>query len=207
MPEKKEKKQTILDKVEQVNKILESQEPESITRDEDAGYMGYKPQYIVDAMNKVFGIGVWGFELVSQDKVEVKTRAGTGLLMIASVKAWIQGIEFHPQATGQNRVTRGDEGDAAKGAQTDALKKALSYFSVGSRAYRGELPVVQQGKGKQSPASPYDDAMSVIENCANKETMSSWRKKINGSHIYTMDQKQKLNNAITKRIEKIEGAK
>src|SRR6185312_17383890 len=52
-----------------------------------------------------------------------------------------------PVGWGQNRVTRGDIGDARKGAQTDAIKKALSYFSIGNRAYQGLL-------GEDSHAQP-----------------------------------------------------
>ena len=33
-----------------------------------------------------------------------------------------------------------DVGDAFKSAQTDAMKKALSHFSIGNRAYHGLLP-------------------------------------------------------------------
>jgi hypothetical protein len=42
-------------------------------------------------------------------------------------------------AWGQARVTKGDLGDARKGAQTDAIKKVLSSFSIGNRAYKSQL--------------------------------------------------------------------
>lgn len=124
----------VMDKVQEVNKILLTGEPANISVDEHSGYTGYKPQAVVDAMNEVFW-GEWGFEEISSE-----ITPGEKGLAIAQVRVWLKGVEFKPTGWGQNRVTRGDIGDARKGAQTDALKKALSYFSIGNRAYHGLLP-------------------------------------------------------------------
>jgi recombination DNA repair RAD52 pathway protein len=138
-------KQQILDaktteeKIKAVNKILLDGEPKNISIDNYSGFTGYKPQYIVDAMNAVFKIGQWGFEEVASEIVTHQTEKGTSSLAIAQVKVWIKDIEFKPVGYGQSRVTKGDTGDAKKGAQTDAIKKALSYFSIGNRAYHGLL--------------------------------------------------------------------
>ena len=121
-------------KVQAVNEILLKGEPANISVDEHSGYTGYKPQAVVDAMNEVFW-GEWGFEEVSSE-----ITPGEKGLAIAQVRVWLKGVEFKPTSYGQNRVTRGDVGDARKGAQTDAIKKALSYFSIGNRAYHGLLP-------------------------------------------------------------------
>ncbi len=43
-------------------------------------------------------------------------------------------------------MTRGAVGDARKGAQTDALKKGLSYFGIGNRAYHGLLENPKESK-------------------------------------------------------------
>ena len=80
-----------------------------------------------------------GFEEVSSEIVSHQTEKGTSSLAIAQVKVWIKTIDFTPVGYGQSRVTKGDIGDAKKGAQTDAIKKALSYFSIGNRAYHGLL--------------------------------------------------------------------
>ena len=90
-------------------------------------------------MNAVFKIGQWGFEVVSSEIVSHQTEKGNSSLAIAQVKVWIKTIDFMPVGYGQSRVTKGDIGDAKKGAQTDAIKKALSYFSIGNRAYHGLL--------------------------------------------------------------------
>src|SRR5438067_2280806 len=106
-------------KVEAVNKILLAGEPGNISVDEHSGYTGYKPQAIIDAMNEVFW-GEWGFSEVSSEIVA----GDKGGLAVAQVCVWLKDIEFKPTGWGQNRVTRGDIGDARKGAQTDAIKKA-----------------------------------------------------------------------------------
>ncbi len=132
-------------KVEAVNKQLLDNEPGNISTDDHSGYTGYKPQAIVDAMNDSFGIGGWGFEEVSSC-IEPGDK---GALAIAQVQVWLMGVDFKPTSWGQNRVTRGDIGDAKKGAQTDAIKKALSYFSIGNRAYHGLLKESSNGHAPQ----------------------------------------------------------
>src|SRR5258707_5610869 len=121
--------------VEQVNKLLLAGEPGNITKADTNGYVGYEPQAIIDSMNEGFGIGSWGFEELSSETVDNEK----GTLAVAQVRVWLKDIDFKPFAWGQSRVTRGDTGDAKKGAQTDAIKKALAYFSIGNRAYHGLL--------------------------------------------------------------------
>lgn len=130
---------TIEEKIKAVNRLLQDGEPGNISIDNYSGFTGYKPQYIIDAMNAVFKIGVWGFEEIHAEIVNHQTEKGTSMLAIAQVKVWIKTIDFTPVGYGQSRVTKGNMGDAKKGAQTDAIKKALSYFSIGNRAYHGLL--------------------------------------------------------------------
>lgn len=128
---------TAQEKVKAVNKILKAGEPDNISKDNYSGYTGYSPQYIIDAMNAVM-FGEWGFIEVENELVD-KNDEGKPQLCIAQVQVWMAGVDFKPTAYGQARITRGDFGDARKSAQTDAIKKALSYFSVGNRAYHGKL--------------------------------------------------------------------
>jgi len=130
---------TTEEKIRAVNKILHDGEPKNVSIDNYSGYSGYKPQYIIDAMNAVFKIGNWGFEEVATEIVTHQTEKGNSSLAIAQVKVWLKGVEFQPVGWGQSRVTKADVGDAKKGAKTDAIKKALSYFSIGNRAYHGLL--------------------------------------------------------------------
>lgn len=130
---------TVEEKIKAVNKLLQDGEPGNVSNDNYSGFTGYKPQYLIDAMNAVFKIGGYGFEEVSSEIATHQTEKGTASLAICQVKVWLKGIEFQPVGWGQSRVTKGDIGDAKKGAQTDAIKKALSYFSIGNRAYHGRL--------------------------------------------------------------------
>ena len=130
---------TIEQKIKAVNKILLDGEPSNISVDSYSNRTGYKPQFIIDAMNFVFGIGQWGFEEVGSEIVTNQTEKGTSQLAVAQVKVWLKTVEFMPVGYGQSRITKGDVGDAKKGSQTDAIKKALSYFSIGNRAYHGLL--------------------------------------------------------------------
>ena len=130
---------TIEEKIKAVNKILHDGEPNNISIDNYSGFTGYKPQYIFDALNAVFHVGNWGFEEIASEIVTHQTEKGNSSLAIAHVKVWLKGIDFQPSSYGQSRVTKGDIGDAKKGAQTDAIKKALSYFSIGNRAFHGCL--------------------------------------------------------------------
>jgi hypothetical protein len=123
-------------KIREVNKVLLVGEPTNITYDSFGGYTGYKPQYIIDSMNKVFGIGEWGFHEKNMEIVQMEKSQ----LAVANIEVFIKGIEYMPTAYGQSIVTRGAVGDAKKGAQTDAIKKGLSYFSIGNRAFHGLLP-------------------------------------------------------------------
>ena len=130
---------TTEEKIKAVNKVLQDGEPGNISIDNYSGFTGYKPQFIVDAMNAVFKIGQWGFEEVASEIVTHQKETGNSSLAIAQVKVWIKTIEFMPVGYGQGRVTQGNIGDGKKSAQTDAIKKALSYFSIGNRAYHGLL--------------------------------------------------------------------
>lgn len=125
----------IASQVKAVNQLLEAGEPHNISVDSFSGFTGYKPQYIVDAMNEAFGYGGWGFEEISNEIAEGEKAT----LIISQVRVFLKDVAFQPSGWGQARITKGDIGDARKGAQTDAIKKALSYFSIGNRAYRGLL--------------------------------------------------------------------
>lgn len=135
-----EKQENLINIVQEVNKQLDEYGETAISVDTYSGYIGYKPQFVFDALNKHVGIGNWGFEELSNEiKVVGQGDKGDQLLAVAQVKVWVFNKEYAMPAYGQSRVTKGEHGDAMKGAQTDAIKKALSYFSIGSKAYRGLL--------------------------------------------------------------------
>lgn len=129
---------SLADRIHAVNVALREGEPDNITTDPVFGYTGYKPQPIIDAMNKHIGLGQWGFEVVNMEVVR-EDKEGHPTMVMCLIKVSMKGVEWMPSAYGQGMITRQAVGDGYKSAQTDALKKALSYFSIGSRAYHGML--------------------------------------------------------------------
>lgn len=129
--------------IEKVNKVLEKGEPENITVDDSRSgglvFTGYKPQAIIDAVNEVFGFKFWGFKEEMTTTINRKTKKGEGQMAVTNVSVWLFKPEYARTAWGQNNVINGEVGDAKKAAQTDGIKKALSYFSIGKRAYLGLL--------------------------------------------------------------------
>src|SRR6266568_4200036 len=137
---------TIAALVQAANNLLEAGEPGNISVDTYSGFTGYKPQFIIDAMNEAVGYGNWGFEEVSNEIVGDEKAT----LIVSQVRVFLKDCAFQPTGWGQARITKGDIGDAKKGAQTDAIKKALSYFSIGNRAYQGLLIGKEDGKANQN---------------------------------------------------------
>src|SRR3982751_5447141 len=100
---KKQPDTSVEEKIKHVNDILAKGEPGNISMDAYSGFTGYKPQFIIDAMNAVFGIGGWGFEEL-QTSLEGGKENASPTLAIGQVKVWIKGIDFTPVGWGQNRI-------------------------------------------------------------------------------------------------------
>lgn len=146
------------EKVEQVNKLLLQGEPDNISVDEHASYAstGYRPQSIIDAMNEVFW-NAWGFEEICNEIILSKD--GVPTLALCQVSVRLADLDFQPVAWGQANIVKGNIGDAKKGAQTDAIKKALSYFSIGNRAYHGLLSKEEKRNGNGNISKSHDQAL------------------------------------------------
>lgn len=163
--------------VEKVNAILQAGEPGNITKADTNGYVGYEPQSIIDAMNEGFGIGNWGFEEMSSETMDNEK----GTLAVAHISVWLAGCDFKPSAWGQSRVTRGDTGDAKKGAQTDAIKKGLAYFSIGNRAYHGLLDGKKQTPAPRPQAQPRPAIAAVPAQPQDEPVIESLKQVINSA--------------------------
>lgn len=123
---------TFKDKVKAVNDALKAGEPQNFSADHK-GYTGYKPQYVIDAVNAEF-LGDWSLTVENMQIVKDKDGKQVALVHIRLTLCdkTIDAIASHPNV--QN-----DIGDAMKSAQTDAMKKAFAHFSIGNRAYYGLL--------------------------------------------------------------------
>lgn len=161
----------MLEKINQVNTLLQSQGNRIIQKmqvgNRPALY-GYKPQFIVDAVNEVFGPENWHYQLHDTDLFTSGDDGQSGQVVV-SVELFLRsnsestfithGIQF-----GQSQIIYGNVGDAKKGAVTDAVGKGLSLFSIGKAAYRGELE--QVFLGKQVHSSP---KLKAVPNSGRKK--------------------------------------
>src|SRR6059058_4044037 len=95
-----QKNTTIASQVAAVNALLEAGEPGNVSVDTFSGYVGYRPQAVVDTMNESFGYGGWGFEEL-ESTIEGAEKA---TLAVSKVRVWLKGVDgFQPAAWGQAR--------------------------------------------------------------------------------------------------------
>ena len=129
-----------MDRVNKVNELLKAGEPKNVQVKEAFSargrtLYGYIPQAILDAVNTVYGAS--GFTSTVMDlkigEKQVIARVEVGL-WDTTRNVW----NTHEQA-GEMQIILSDTGSAAKGAITDATEKALGMFSIGNRAYLGQL--------------------------------------------------------------------
>jgi hypothetical protein len=165
------------EKVKKVNEILDSFGGKAIQVDTTKAYksVGYRPQYVIDAMNESFGIGNWKHEVHKVDEKEVETGSGKkrtviSVLMSITVrgdvpddKGKVEEFQTGPQA-GEAFVINGGYGNAMKSAITDGLGKCLSLLSVGQKAYRGLLEASSESeviKANNNSSTDLDIAETV----------------------------------------------
>jgi hypothetical protein len=124
------------EKIKKVNEILKAGEKDGNFSNDHKGYSGYKPQAVIDAVNTVM-IGEWSLEIVDKSTYPTKNKKGEDVknafvtVRLTIGGSFIDSLASHPILD--------DVGDAFKSAQTDAMKKAFSHFSIGNRAYHGLL--------------------------------------------------------------------
>lgn len=130
-------------KIKKVNTILLKGEPGNISSDSVNGHVGYKIQYVMDAMNEVFGVTGWSFSY--SDGVVHEGRNKKIMVVDVNVTFFVKttgGKWAGLNSTGQADIDQDNIGDAKKAAFADGVKKALAYGSIGNRAYLGGLEKV-----------------------------------------------------------------
>lgn len=126
---------TLITKIKNINETLKKGEPDNYKTDHK-GYTGYDPQSIVDAVNGEL-LGRWSVRTLEHTTYPTKNRKGE-IVNNAFVQVELD-VSGRVVTTFASHPILDDPGDAFKAAQTDAMKKALSLFSIGNRAYRGLL--------------------------------------------------------------------
>lgn len=107
---------------------------------------GYGYQWCMDLLNEVVGLGHWRIitrEAFSEEGEYSSGRKAyeTGFDVTVQIGNWTPaGFEVLAETpcTPGGHVSA-TKSDARKGALTNAIKKALAFFGIGSAAYRGEL--------------------------------------------------------------------
>ena len=130
--------ETFKDKIKKVNKLLEEGEAHGNFTADHKGYTGYKPQYVIDAVNSEF-CGEWDMEIMKNETYpSINKKGETVKNAFSQIRLTLNGRKIDTVAS---HPILDDVGDAFKSAQTDAMKKAFAHFSIGNRAYHGLLKI------------------------------------------------------------------
>lgn len=115
-------------------KLLVPMPPESITRHPTKTFLStIKAIYIVERLNEVFGMGMWGLEHeIIEDSTEYVTVRGRIVLHE-------YGIATPYQYGGHTKTGKGTEAaDGYKSAVTDCQSKCASYLGIGIDVFKGK---------------------------------------------------------------------
>ena len=137
--------------IKAVDEILDSYGEKAVQEVPSKGrtLYGYVPQFVFDALNEVIGAN-WGYEILSsscerEERVRKNGNKDTVYVAVVHVRVWMMDKGNCKEAFGGSENYTAS--DALKGAVTDGVQKALAMFSIGHKAYRGELaPAKKNGK-------------------------------------------------------------
>lgn len=143
--------------------------------------VGIKPQYIIERLNDVLGVGGWDTKIIDiwRDKVEDdgKTYHSVICELEVQIVSRLKSDTENPlgkrvvikavRAHGGGNIIRGNIADAYKSAKTDAFGKACSYLEIAGDAYKGELEDPEKekmDKAIKSKNKPKDKPKNKSEN-------------------------------------------
>jgi len=154
-----------------VNEILDSYGEKALQEVPARGrtLIGYVPQFLIDALNSVTTLWSYDYRLISLEEKEVTRKSGNKEKVYSAtveVSLWILDDRLkRTQIGGGENVT---PADAVKGAITDAIGKCLSLYSIGSKAYRGEL---YTGNGHKN-VPPTEKQINYVKNLSEKSKIN-----------------------------------
>ena len=173
-PEEKQKLDKQLKEVsKRVNEILDTYGEKALQEVPARGrkLIGYVPQFLIDALNSVTTVWSYDYRLISLEEKEVVRKSGNKEKVYQAtveVSLWILDDRLKKvQIGGGENVT---PADAVKGAITDAIGKCLSLYSIGSKAYRGELELkgVRRLAPEPKTASATEKQIEYVKTLAKK---------------------------------------
>lgn len=109
------------------------------------------PIYVLERLNRVFGIGSWEYRTEPVD-VGAPT-SGKGKMCVVKGILDIPEYGIHLEQYGGN--DNADMGDAYKGAATDALTKIASYLGIGFDIYKGKRDIASPREQRDVAESEY----------------------------------------------------
>lgn len=176
---------TFREAVDAINAELLAGEPGNISQDQQTGYLGYSPQCVVDALNAHLGADRWRYDLDAIEVLEKKVEVRLSLSIRTDDGEWLShGAQFGGATAGRDLT------DGKKAAITDAVKKALAWWGIGNRPYRGELEdpskarptkqrqTRQDAPGSAQPRRAVDDAPKTAADASGDSTASERRSRI-----------------------------
>lgn len=143
--------------------------PDWAVKPNKRGMSSIHPMAVIDRLNEVFGYGGWNTEvekLESRAWVQ-KTQNGQRDMWNGTCKLRLtvpnEGIILEQFGGSPND----DEGDAMKGAATDALTKCASMLGIGASVYKGQ--------GNVTIAQPVtvEEAFSMLRGADSKESLEA----------------------------------
>lgn len=123
---------------------------EAITQHPTKTYLSsIKGIYITERLNRVFGTGAWTTKVEKiAEYVGKENKNGDAPLMVV-IKTTLEIPEYGVYYESYGGNDNADEGDAYKGATTDAISKIGSYLGIGIDVYKGKKAPKKGGVTEQ----------------------------------------------------------
>jgi hypothetical protein len=138
---------------EMAKMLREPLPPEAISQHPTKTYLSsIKAIYVVERLNKVFGIGTWQLE---SDVINDKTDMIVVKARLTIPEYGINLPSFGGNDNGGQDNKNFDLGDAYKGATTDALTKICSLLEIGIDVFKGQKTKPVDANGNPIPEKPY----------------------------------------------------
>ena len=171
---------------EQIEMLRERLPDEAVSQHPTKTYLSsIKAIYVIERLNKVFGIGNWTYTV---DIVDNKTD-----MIVVKVKLSIPEYNINFESFGGNdnggeNSKNFDLGDAYKGATTDAITKIASYLEIGIDVFKG----LHKGKSSNSYQKPQETKPSESSGVSKPKTMEQLCKVLTYEQYNTLNGNQKL---------------
>lgn len=148
---------------EMVLQLLKPLPAEAISQHPTKTYLSsIKAIYITERLNNVFGVGAWTTKVEFQASFTGReNKNGDAPLMIV-VKTTLEIPEYGVYYESYGGNDNADEGDAYKGATTDAISKIGSYLGIGIDVYKGKnTGKPKKGGVTEQTEEPFPDNFTI----------------------------------------------